>query len=209
MLRFQRNVRSTLEIEMMRTSMAIALLCAGALCGCAPIPKTGPSAQSSIRGVFQTELPASVTNAVVRSASLMTLVVHGRFECDRSELSEFLAGSALLPPELKAGANPLRRIQQSNLPWWKPASLQDASGIECDWDAGASVASCQLATGTEPENERSVVYFMVVYESKNQTGLRPEVTADPNWGQQTDGISNQTPAPVPLEAAPSAFSTVR
>jgi hypothetical protein len=198
-----------LEIEMMRRTIAIAALCAGVLCGCGPIPRTGPSAQSTIRRVFQTELPASATNAVVRSASLMTLVVHGRFECDRSALPDFLTGSALLPDELKAGANPLRRIQQPNLPWWQPASLQDASGIECDWDAGSSVASCSLATGTEPDVAGSVVYFMVVYENKNQTGLRPEVKADPDWGQQTNGISNKTPVPVPQEAAPSASSSVR
>ncbi len=187
----------------------VTMLAACVVCGCAPSTRTGVSAELTIRKVFQAELPASVTNAHTWAASLMTLVVHGRFECARPDVAKFLAASALLPNELKAGANPLRPIQQGNLPWWRPASLQDTSGVECDWDAGASVASCALATGTEPEIDHSVVYFMVVYENKNQTGLRPEVKADPNWGQETNAISNKTPAPVPQEAAPSASSCVR
>ena len=199
----------TLGNNMKRRSIVIAVLGTGLLCGCGQIPRTGPFAQSVIRRVFQTDLPASVTNAVVCSASLMTLVVQGRFECDSGDVSSILSGSALLPDELKAGANPLRRTQQFNLPWWQPASLQDASGIECDWDAGPDIASCRLAAGSSTNGNRTVVYFMVVYENKSQAGLRPEVKADPNWGQQTNGIPNKPPAPVPLEAAPSASPSVR
>jgi hypothetical protein len=172
--------------------IAIAALCACMVCGCAPMMRTGAHAESTIRKVFQAGLPASATNAFVSSGSLMTLVVHGRFECDKSDLSSFLAESRLLPDELNAGVNPLRAIQQPSLPWWQPASLRAASGVKCDWDAGSDVASCTLVTGMEPENERLVVTFMVVYESKTQSGLRPETKVDPNWGTETNEISNSS-----------------
>ena len=158
------------------------MLIACVVSGCAPTTPTGVSPESTIRDVFQTDLPSSVTNAQTWSARMMTQIVHGRFECDKTDLPNFLSGSDLIPDKLETGANPLRQIQAANLPWWQPSSLQEASGVECNWDAGSSVASCMLAAGREPGTERMVVYFMVVYESKNQTGLRPEVKADSQWG---------------------------
>lgn len=177
---------------MKRGITALALVAAGVFCGCAraPATRTGASAESAIRAVFQAALPLSATNSHVGSCSLVTRVVYGKFECSASDLPVFLAASSLLPDELEGGSNPLARIQESSLPWWQPASLQDVSGAECDWDAGADAASCTLVAGRNARAERTTVYFMVVYENKSQTGLRPEVKAEPNWGQQTNGISN-------------------
>jgi len=111
----------------------------------------------------------------------MTCVVHGKFECSEPDLQKFLTASALLPDELEDGANPLKRIQAGKIAWWQPASLRDPSGIQCQWDAGDDVATCLLAAGESEESDLVTVFFMVIYEGKGQTGLRPTVKADPNW----------------------------
>lgn len=179
-LRDGRRRAWTLESAMMKV---ISILTVCAICGCGPETRTDASAELTIRNVFQAEIPASVTNAQIQAVSVMTLVIQGRFECDEADLPRLLVGSALLPDQLKAGANPLRPIQHANLPWWRPESLQDASGIECAWEEGSDVANCMLAAGKEPATKRTVVYFMVVYENKSATGHRPKVKADPNWGK--------------------------
>lgn len=177
--------------------VATALLIA---CGCAPAkrPSTaGASARATIEEAFQAEVPSSATNLHVWSESLMTLCVYGRFDCSAADLAEFLAASALLPDKLEGGTNPLADVQMADLPWWQPASLQRAGGVSCDWDAGPDVASCMLAAGRNDNGDGMIVYFLIVYENKNQTGLRPAVKADPNWKQETSGISSKPPATTP------------
>jgi len=113
----------------------------------------------------------------------MTLVIQGKFECATADLGTFLAASAMLPDELEDGTNPLAQVQQPDLSWWQPALLQDTSGVECAWESGADVASCRLAAGRSAQGDRTIVYFIVVYENKSQTGFRPDVKTDPNWRQ--------------------------
>ena len=161
----------------------VAIVLAG-MSGCAPATRSTASAQSTVERVFQAELPQSTANLHVWSATLMTSVVHGRFECSEADFRRFLVASRLLPDRAEAGSNPLSNIRQSDLPWWKPELLQDVSGIECHWAAGTDVASCTLAAGRVGGGGNTIVYFMVVYENKKQTSLRPEVSADPDGGTQ-------------------------
>ncbi len=166
---------------MKSTVFVLFALASCALCGCtSPDMQTGEEAESIIRKVFQTDLPVSAVDSHTSSTDLMTAVVYGRFECDEADLAGFLETSTLASDTLEAGANPLRGIEQANLAWWQPASLQDTSAIEGVWEVGASVADCCLVAGREVETERTVVYFMVVYENKGSTGLRPDVKADSN-----------------------------
>jgi hypothetical protein len=155
---------------------------AAAVAGCgskkaAPAPVGNP--RGTIEGIFQTRLPASATNAQAVSEQLMTLVFYGRFECSEKDLGTFLKQSKLLPDNLSAGLNPLASIELS-APWWGPKALSTVSGVECRWETGEDVAYCFLAAGRTGDGN-AVVYFMVVYENKKQTGLRSEVKADPNW----------------------------
>jgi hypothetical protein len=175
-----------LEIRMIRIVTAFVLVIVMIVCGCDSSKPTEVSPESTIQKVFQAELPSSVTNCYVESTSLMTRVVQGRFECATSDLAVFLKASKLLPDELESGINPLANVQGFDIPWWQPASLRDISGVECDWDTGVDVASCTLAAGRNDQGKRTTVYFMVVYENKKQTGLRPEIKANPNWGKDID-----------------------
>ena len=166
---------------MKSTVFVLFALAAWALCGCtSPDTQTGEEAETLIRKVFQADLPVSVANARTLSTQQMTVVVYGRFECDKADLAGFLKTSSLASDTLEAVTNPLRDFEQDNLAWWQPASLQDTSGIEGVWEVGSSVADCCLVAGREVDTDRTVVYFMVVYENKGSTGLRPDVKADSN-----------------------------
>jgi hypothetical protein len=183
---------------------AILVLMFAAACGSEPAPRPAFPADQIIQNVFQAELPASATNPQVLTVRAMTAVVYGKFECSEPDLREFLGASALLPEKLANGANPLQRIQGHDIEWWQAASLRNPSGVQCQWDNGEDVATCMLAAGQSEESDLVTVYFMVIYEGKGQTGLRPAVKADPNWqleetsvSDKPDGVEGDAPATGP------------
>ncbi len=147
--------------------------------GPGPADSPPPPAKQTIEEIFQAHLPKSAANAKIVTLRFMTLAVNGTFECSEDDLKAFVRESKLLPDELEPGKNPLHA--RPRIEWWHPEALGDVSGAECEWEAGADVATCSLVAGRKKGATVMTVYFEVVYENKAQTGARPAVEGDPNW----------------------------
>jgi len=118
-----------------------------------------------IENAFQAKLPKSTSNLKYMIASKFFFNIIGKFECDETEIKEFIISNDFNSVVSEDILNYFISTEYDG--WWKPRILNNVLSFRKDWEYRNDIntlikAKCLIVTGNEDDKQNIIIYFDIL-----------------------------------------------